>query len=307
MIVVAGPTGSGKSALALALACDQGGEIVNCDSLQIYRGFDIGTAKTPAADRRDIPHHLFDVLDPQMRYSAGDYARQAREALTSVTARGKVPIVTGGTGFYLRALLGGLPALPNRDENLRARLASREQERPNSLHRILTRLDKAAARAIHANDVQKVTRALEIRLLTRAPRPRSGATLPLTGYRVIKIGLNPDRVELDRRLDARVEQMFREGLIDEVRGLLAAGQTGAEKPFESLGYKQALAFLRGAMTLADAIESTKIQTRQYAKRQRTWFRREPGIFWIPDFGDSPTVADEARKLVNGFVSATSKK
>jgi tRNA dimethylallyltransferase len=301
VIVVAGPTGSGKSALALELASRCRGEIVNCDSLQIYRGFDIGTAKTAPGGRRNIPHHLFDVLDPQIRYSAGEYARHARHALAEIAFRGRVPIVTGGTGFYLRALLNGLPALPERDETLRARLLSREQARPGSLHRILTRLDAAAAAAIHANDVQKLTRALEIRLLTRIARPDASSTLPLQGYRIVKIGLDPKRAELNRCLDARVEEMFRGGLLDEVRGLLAAGLTGAESPFASLGYKQALAHIRGAMTFTEAIASTQLQTRQYAKRQRTWFRREPGMCWVEDFGDSPAVRDKALQLISRFL------
>jgi len=213
-----------------------------------------------------------------------------------------VPIVVGGTGFYLRALLNGLPALPDRDEDLRAQLLTREQKRPGSLHRILSRLDRAAAEAIHARDVQKLTRALEIRVLTRAARPAAGPGRPLEGFRILKIGLDPDRLELNRRLDARVEAMFRHGLVEEVRALLAAGLTGAEKPFESLGYKQALAHLQGKMTLAEAITSTQLQTRQYAKRQRTWFRRETGMHWLQGFGDSPHVIEQAVALQHSVVA-----
>jgi tRNA dimethylallyltransferase len=278
----------------LALRCH--GEIVNCDSLQLYRGFDIGTAKTRPHERRGIPHHLFDVLSPESRYSAGEYAREARQTLAEMVSRGAVPVVVGGTGFYLRALLNGLPTLPDRDEDLRARLIAREKKRPGSLHRILSRLDRTTAAAIHARDVQKLTRALEIRLLTRAPRPATGPPQPLEGYRFVKIGLDPERLELNRRLDARAEAMFRDGLIEEVRALLAAGLTGAEKPFESLGYKQALAHLKGAMTLAEAIVSTQLETRQYAKRQRTWFRREAGMHWLQGFGDSREVIEAAMDL-----------
>ena len=303
LIVVAGPTGSGKSALALELASRCRGEIINCDSLQIYRGFNIGTAKTPSAARRGIPHHLFDVLDPQSRYSAGEYARAARQALTEIGSRGGAPIVAGGTGFYLHALLNGLPALPDRDEALRARLLARERKRAGSLHRVLTRLDATAAAAIHGRDVQKLIRALEIRLLTSAPRPAGGPAPPdgyqIAGYRVVRIGLDPERAALNQRLDARVEEMFRRGLLDEVRGLLASGLTGQEKPFESLGYKQALAHLKGTLTLAEAVASTQLQTRQYAKRQRTWFRRDAAMHWIPGFGDSPRALEAAIEFVRG--------
>ena len=284
LLAVVGPTGAGKSALALNLAEALSGEIVNCDSLQFYRGFDIGTAKTPVSERRGIPHHLFDVLDAQNGYSAGDYARDARLVLAEISARGKVPLVVGGTGFYLRALLEGLPELPARNEELREDLAKREQARPGVLHRLLRRLDPAAAGRIHPHDVQKLIRALEIRVLTGGAPPETGEAL--TGYRVIKIGLDPDRAKLVAKLDARVQAMFSSGLVEEVRGILARGATGEEKPFESLGYKQALRHIRGELTLEQAIESTQIETRQYAKRQCTWFRRDPEVHWISSVGQA---------------------
>jgi tRNA dimethylallyltransferase len=282
LLAVVGPTGAGKSALALDLAKALSGEIVNCDSLQFYRGFDIGTAKTPVSERRGIPHHLFDVLDVQNGYSAGDYARDARAVVAQIAARWNLAVVVGGTGFYLRALLEGLPGLPGRNEDLRADLAKREQAEPGVLHRLLTRLEPAAAERIHPNDVQKLIRALEIRVLTGGTPPQFGE--PLEGYRVVKIGLDPDRAALFAKLDARVEAMFSSGLMEEVRGLLAAGATGAEKPFESLGYKQALQHLRGEVTLEQAIESTQVETRQYAKRQWTWFRRDADVQWLKGFG-----------------------
>ena len=293
MVTVCGPTGSGKSALALDLAERFNGEIVNCDSLQLYRGFDIGTAKTPPSQRRGVPHHLFDVLEPQQGYSAGEYARQARAVIAEVAARGRLPVIVGGTGFYLRALLAGLPALPGRDERLRARLLGKEQARAGSLHRLLTRLEPAAAARIHPRDVQKLTRALEVRLLTRSSLPPPAQAQPLEGYVNVKIGLNPDRAVLHQRLDARAVAMFNGDLLEEVRALLAQGATGAEKPFESLGYKQALRHLRGELTLEQAIASTQLETRQYAKRQWTWFRRDPEIFWIAGLGDDPEVVAEA--------------
>jgi tRNA dimethylallyltransferase len=285
MVTVVGPTGSGKSALALDLAERLSGEIVNCDSLQLYRGFDIGTAKTPPGERRGVPHHLFDVLEPQMGYSAGEYARQARSVIAQIAARGRLPVIVGGTGFYLRALMAGLPALPGRDDELRSRLLGKEQARAGSLHRLLTRLEPAAAGRIHPRDVQKVTRALEVRLLTGRSLPAPALAQALEGYLNVKIGLNPDRAVLHARLDARAVAMFDGGLLDEVRGLLAQGATGAEKPFEALGYKQALRHLRGDLTLQEAIASTQLETRQYAKRQWTWFRRDPEIFWIAGLGD----------------------
>jgi len=302
-VVIAGPTGSGKSALALRLARELtsesparngwGGEIVNCDSLQLYKGFDIGTAKLSETERGSIPHHMIDVLDARQVYSAGDYARDARASIAGISARGHVPIVTGGTGFYLRALLDGLPALPARDESLRARLVERESRRPGSLHRILSRLDRAAAQRIHARDLQKTIRALEICLLTRGTLPPASDSEPLTGYAILKLGLDPERALLHRVLDARTREMFHRGLLDEVRALLASGLTGNEKPFESLGYKQALAHLRGQMSLDEAIESTLIETRQYAKRQWTWFRRDPQIVWLRGFGNEMSIIEQS--------------
>ena len=303
LIVIAGPTGAGKSALALELAREFGGEIVNCDSLQLYRGLDIGTAKTPPAARGGIAHHLLDVLDPGEVYSAGDYAQRAREVLAGISARGRLPIVVGGTGFYLRALLDGLPPLPPRDALVRAKLAAREQRRPGALHRLLHRLDPAAASRIHSKDTQKLTRALEVRLVTRNPMPPATAAEPLRGYRPLKIGLHPDRARLYEILDARARQMFQSGLVEEVKAWLARGATGREKAFESLGYRQAVSLLRGAVTLDQAIASTQAETRQYAKRQMTWFRRDPEIVWLDVFGGSPEARAAAFDLVRKFLSS----
>lgn len=293
LATVVGPTGSGKSALALCLAQQFGGEIVNCDSLQLYRGFDIGTAKTPPGERRGVPHHLFDVLTPQESYSAGEYARTARKVIAEISGRSCLPVVVGGTGFYLRALIEGLPVLPGRDERLRERLVERERLHPGSLHRLLRRLEPGAAVRIHANDVQKTMRALEVRLLTQQSLPPPAEARALEGYAVIKLGLDPERSVLKQRLEARTWAMFTQGLIEEVQGLLAAGATGNEKPFEALGYKQALLHLHGALTLEQAIESTIIETRQYAKRQRTWFHRDPEILWLHGFGDDPKIIAQA--------------
>jgi len=300
-----GPTASGKSALALRIATAFSGEIINCDALQLYRGFDIGTAKTPVAERRGIPHHLLDVLEPQTSFSAGDYARAAREVIAGISSRGHLPLVVGGTGFYLRGLLEGLPALPGRDEALRGRLSAREQRRPGALHRLLRRLDPSAAARIHPRDVQKVTRALEIRLLTGRTSPEPSTARPLDGFRVLLLGLAPERSLLAAAIADRTRKMFAGGLVDEVRGLLEQGLSGEEKPFESLGYKQTLAHLRGQISLEQAIESTEIETRQYAKRQLTWFRgtseNNSPLLWFTGFGTDPANADACLDAVRKFL------
>jgi tRNA dimethylallyltransferase len=301
LVTIAGPTGAGKSSLALRLAAEFDGEIVNCDSLQLYRGFDIGTAKTPEDQRRGIPHRMIDVLDPAEGYSAGDYARTARSVLAEISARGRLPIVVGGTGFYLRALLDGLPQLPEKDEAIRQRLAERETRHAGSMHRILRRLDPAAAARIHANDTHKLIRALEVRILTGVPAPPRKRSDALEGYLTLKLGVNPDRKALHEVLDARAREMFLSGLVEEVRGLIAAGCSGDEKPFESLGYRQALEHLRGKLSLEQAIAATQIETRQYAKRQWTWFRRDREIVWLDGFGSSPEVIEKAVKLVRKHV------
>jgi len=301
LIVVAGPTGSGKSTLALRLCEEFSGEIVNCDSLQLYRGFHVGTAKTPELARRGVPHHLLDVLDPADGYSAGEYARIARGIIHEISGRRRLPVVVGGTGFYLRALLDGLPSLPESDIATRARLMDREQKRPGSMRRLLTRLDPAAAQRIHANDTQRLMRALEIRLLSGHGSPSAIETEPFTAYQVLKIGLDPDRAALYALLDARTLQMFQSGLVKEVETLLKNGCTGNEKPFESLGYRQALSYLRGEITLDRAIYLTQLETRHYAKRQWTWFRRDPEIHWLPGFGDTPSVIDQCSHILRRFL------
>jgi tRNA dimethylallyltransferase len=297
--VVLGPTGSGKSDLALRIALAVGGEIVNCDSLQVYRGFNIGTAKVPVAERQGIPHHLIDVIDPSQLFTAGDYARLAEAALREIAGRGRIPVLAGGTGFYLRALLDGLFPGPSRDQTLRTRLERREASRGGSLHRILRRLDPAAAARIHPNDKNKTLRALEVRLIEGQPLSRlfERGRAPLSGFRPIKLGLDPPRELLYARLNARAAAIFERGLVDEVRHLLAAGVSPGAKPFESLGYKQALQVVEGSLTLEQALESTELQTRRYAKRQTTWFRKETGMHWLAGFGDDPRVQADALAIV----------
>ena len=297
--VVLGPTGSGKSELAIRIALEVGGEIVNCDSLQLYRGFDVGTAKVPLSERRGVPHHLIDLLEPDQLFTAGDYSRAATTVLREIAARDRVPIVVGGTGFYLRALLQGLFPGPPRDAALRHRLSRREARRPGSLHCILGRLDPAAAARIHPNDKNKTLRALEVRL--QAGRPMSllfeqGRT-GLSGFRPIRVGLDPPREMLYDALNSRAVRIFEHGLIAEVRDLLARGVPADAKPFESLGYKQALQAVQGRMTEQQALESTQLETRRYAKRQLTWFRKEPGVHWLKGFGGEAELQAEALAII----------
>jgi tRNA dimethylallyltransferase len=249
----------------------------------------------------DTPHHLLDVVEPDSVYSAGDYGREARRALDAVSLCNRVPLVVGGTGFYLKSLLDGLPELPAREPDLRERLTRREQSRPGTLHRILKRLDPAAATRIHAQDTQKLVRAMEVRILTRSGLPDPGTGSPLSGYRVLEIGLAPDREKLVEAIARRTRCMFDQGLVEEVRGLLAGGLTGQEKPFEALGYKQVLAHLHGQISLDEAISSTEIETRQYAKRQMTWFRRDPRVHWIQGFGSEEAVFQEVAARVREFL------
>jgi tRNA dimethylallyltransferase len=301
-----GPTGSGKSSLALDLAERFGGELVNCDSVQIYRYFDIGAARTPISERRGIPHHLMDVCNPDEVFTAGDYLRMGRAALHEIAGRGKLPIVTGGTGFYLRALFDGLAEGPSRDDDLRARLAVRESRRAGSLHRLLRRFDAVTAGRIHPNDVPKVMRALEICLVARRPAAELFATgkEPLTGFRKLVIGLFPNREALYERLEARLEQMFVAGILDETAGILARGYPLTAKPFEAIGYKQALQILKGELSQKDALYYARRDTRNYAKRQMTWFRREQGLEVIAGFGDDPATVAVAIQKVESFLRAT---
>lgn len=302
LVAIVGPTASGKTPLSLAVAEEFHGEIVSCDSVAVYREFEIGAAKPSLEDRRRVPHHLVDVVSPAEVFTAGDYSRLARDALQGIRSRGALPVVTGGTGLYLRALLEGLFAGPARSEELRQRLKERAAERgPLYLHRLLQRLDPAAAPAIHPNDVPKTVRALEICLGTRQRMTdlwRRGRD-PLRGFRILRLGLNPERGALYRRINTRAEQMFQQGLVEETQMLLRryAGQGAARQLFNSLGYKQAAQYLRGELSLDQAITLARQGHRNYAKRQMTWFRREPGVHWLSGFGFDPLVLQECLQLI----------
>jgi tRNA dimethylallyltransferase len=310
LVAVLGPTASGKSALALHLAAVLSGEIVNCDSVQIYRGFDIGSGKVSIEERLRIPHHLLDALNSEQVITAGQYRRLAVKSLLEISGRGKVPVLAGGTGLYLRALLYGLFDGPARSEVLRARLRAIEARRRRGfLHRLLRRLDSETARRIHPHDRQKVIRAVEVCLLSGQPisKLHEQGRQALSGFQVFKIGLNPGRSELRERINRRVESMFASGLLEEARALAASDGASAclsSGPFTALGYRQACKFLRGEIGLKEAVCDAQTATRRYAKRQLTWFRREVGVMWLDGFGDDPEIQQRASSwLLRSLASA----
>ena len=304
--MVLGPTGSGKTALSLALAERFHGEIVNCDSVAVYREFEIGTAKPTAAERARVPHHMLDVVDPCGFITAGEYARQAREVLQQIKARGALPIVVGGTGLYLRALLEGLFAGPQRSEELRERLRQRAEEKgPGYLHRLLARLDPATAGKIHAHDTPKLLRAIEVCLAsqTKMSEMWKQGRDPLKGFRIVRLGLDPDRKALYERINQRAQRMFDDGLSDETLTLLEK-YGAAPRPLSALGYKQAVALMRGEFEREGAAQAAQQAHRNYAKRQMTWFRREPDVTWISGFGDDARVQSEAIRKIEDMQQAT---
>jgi tRNA dimethylallyltransferase len=306
LVAVVGPTASGKSALGVWLAGQFDGEVLACDSTQLYRGFDIGTAKPGLAERRGIPHHLIDVLRPSEEATAGGYRQMALAVLEDLRRRGRLPILTVGTGLYLRALLEGLADVPQRSEELRERLrASAEEHAPGYLHLLLKRLDREAAGKIAAADEQKLIRAIEVCVLARRPVSevhRTGRT-PLEGWRALKIGLMPPREALNVRIQARTDAMLAQGWMEEVRGLETSGLLENAKPFDFIGYPELREVLRGEKKLEDARAAIQQATRRYAKRQLTWFRKEPGVHWIAGFGDDPQVQRDAAAHLQRTVPA----
>jgi tRNA dimethylallyltransferase len=297
LVAIVGPTASGKSALGIFLAQQFGGEVIACDSTQLYRGFDIGTAKPTLDERADVKHHLLDILEPTEESTAGGYRERAIAILDELRARSCLPIFTVGTGLYLRALLDGLADLPLRSEEIRESLRASAAERGRGhLHRMLEHLDPHSAKQISASDEQKLIRAIEICMLTRKPLSdlhRAGRN-PLTGWRTIRIGLQPDREALNQRIRARTDKMLKDGWLNEVSRLLASGLPDNAKPFQFIGYRELRSCLRGEIMLDAARIAIQQGTRQYAKRQLTWFRRESNVHWLTGFGDERSLQANAR-------------
>src|SRR5262249_50422575 len=287
VVVVAGPTAAGKSSLAIDLALRFGGEVVNDDSVQVYRFLDIGTAKPSLAERARVAHHLLDVVTPDVVYSAGRYSREARAAAAAVHARGGIVFLTGGTGLYIRAFLEGLIDAGEGEPGLRASLEG-EAERaaasgdPHRLHRRLSDLDPEAARAIHPNDVRRTVRALELQqgTGTRASRLRGAHDFADRPYEVLYLVLDPGRAELDSRIDARAQAMIEAGLLQECRALAARGYGSQLRSLQAIGYRHLMQVVEGRDTLSNALESMRRDTRRFARRQRTWFRAVPGAHWL---------------------------
>jgi tRNA dimethylallyltransferase len=283
LVIVLGPTAVGKSRVAVDLALRFGGEIIGGDSIQVYRGFDIGTAKPGPADRRGVPHHLIDIVGPEVQYTAADFVRDALEAARGIAARGRLPIVAGGTGLYLKALADGLFPGPGRDPAVRAALEAEAREKGlEALFRRLEAIDPEYARKIRGRDRVRIVRALEVHAATGRPISEHfrETRSPVEGRTVLRLGLRLEREALCRRIEDRVERMFARGLVDEVRGLLERGVPESAPPFRALGYSHVLRLLRGEIGREEAVALTKIETRQYAKRQMTWFRKMAGVVWF---------------------------
>jgi tRNA dimethylallyltransferase len=283
LVVILGPTAAGKSRTGVYLAREYNGEIVNCDSMQVYRGFDIGTDKPTAEMRRQVRHHLLDVAEPATQFTAGEFVRRAGAAIQAIGKRARLPFIVGGTGLYLKALLEGLFPGPGRDEELRRRLEEEASEKGlETLRKRLEEVDPAYARLIGAKDKVRIVRALEVYSLTRKPLSEHFADTysEIDDFHILKIGLKLEREELYRRIEERVDRMFRDGIRDEVERLLAAGVPEDAPPFRALGYKRVLAHLHGVVSIDEASRLTKQDTRQYAKRQLTWLRKMPGINWF---------------------------
>jgi tRNA dimethylallyltransferase len=303
LIVLVGPTASGKTSLALRLAEEFTGEIVSCDSVAVYREMEIGTAKPSYEERALIQHHMIDIAWPNEACTAGDYSRQAREALTGITERGHLPIIAGGTGLYLRALIDGLFPAPPQKPGQRERLRKLATTRGAAyLHRLLSRLDPAAATAIHTNDVPKVVRAIEVSLAADLPLTQQWqkGRDALTGYRVLRLGLNPPRDRLYERINQRAAAMFDRGLVEETERLLARYGTDC-RPLTSLGYAEATAVLQNELTREQAVAQAQQGHRNYAKRQLTWFRREPDMHWLTGCGGDQDIIDQALPQVDAHL------
>ena len=306
VVAIVGPTASGKTELSLFLAESLSGEIVNYDSLQIFRHLNIGTAKPTAEERQRVPHHMIDIREPTEVFTAGDYQREARHVLHDIRHRGKLPILVGGTGLYLRALLEGLFNGPSRSVHWRNRLEMiAERKGRRHLHLLLKRLDPAAAARIAERDKPKIIRALEVRLETGKPLSRyleETPRQPLVGFKTILIGLNPPREDLYRRIDERVCRMFQFGMVDEVRGLLAQGIPPSAKPFEAIGYRHVIADIDSSIPHAETIRIIQRDTRHYAKRQMTWFRKQSEVTWFDGPGDTEEIKNKVHQFLEPLVT-----
>ncbi len=300
LVAIVGPTASGKTPLGVWLARKFGGEVLACDSTQVYRGFDIGTAKPAIEERQGVPHHLLDLVEPSFPFTAGEYRQRAVAVLEDLRQRSRLPIFTVGTGLYLRALLEGLADAPARSQELRARLEElADTHSLQYLHRVLRRLDPEAAARIGGRDRPKLIRAIEVCLLTgrSITEIHQAGRQPLEGYSPIKIGLQPPRSALYERIERRVRTMLEHGWLEEVAGLVRSGIPPNAKPFDFIGYAELRAHLDGTITLAAARKAISQSTRRYAKRQLTWFRKEPVVHWLPGFGDDRAIAQAAERFV----------
>jgi tRNA dimethylallyltransferase len=300
LLAIVGPTATGKSALGIAMAERFGGEIVSCDSTAVYRGFDIGTDKVPLAEQRGIPHHMVDVVDPTEEYSAARYAREAAAVIRGITSRGKLPILAGGTGLYYRALTRGMFEGPGRDEPLRRRLERVAARRgPQALHRWLAKVDPASAERIQIPDVKRLVRALEVWIVTGRPLTEHFADTasPLADYAVTAVALRIPEEQTNERVARRVDAQFEQGLLDEMRGLLARGVPETALPFTGLVYRQALEHLHGVRDEAQTRELIVRENRKYSRRQLIWFRKEPNLRWIHAAGERAETQDEVARLL----------
>ncbi len=305
VFAISGPTASGKTKLGVRLAKYLGGEIVNCDSVQIYRGIQIATAKPTEEEKEGVPHHLIDYVDPDINYSAADWADDAAEKIVAIESRGKTPILVGGTGFYLRTLINPLFESPKTDGKLRGRLrVIREKKGALYLHRMLNRLDQAAASNLFANDTVRVMRALEVHFQTGikfSEQQPNRAKPPEFASRIGLFVLNPPRDDLYRKINERAKQHFERGLVEEVKQLLAAGVNERGNALGAHGYRRVCEYLRGERSLESAVEKTQQDVRNYAKRQLTWFRREPDACWLDGFGSDAGIFEALKLLLNTAV------
>src|SRR5881397_3709143 len=300
LVAILGPTATGKSALALAIAERYGGEIINCDSTAVYRGFDIGTDKIAPADRRGIPHHLIDIVEPTDEYTAAQFARDAAAVVRDIHARGKLPVLAGGTGFYYRALTRGLFPGPGKDAALRRRLESIAERRGEAwLHRRLKRVDPESARRIQPRDLKRLVRALEVYFLTGRPLTAHFAetTSPIAGVVVLPIGVRLPAAQISERVTRRVDEQFARGLLDEIRTLLGRGIPETARPFGGLVYRQALEHLHGIRDEEATRALIAQENRRYARRQLIWFRKEPNVVWIEGPGESPATIAVVSRLI----------